>query len=51
MIRSTYLQNQGFTILGFWNNDVLFNMNGVIERIIFTLTPTLSLGEREKGEV
>jgi very-short-patch-repair endonuclease len=31
--RDTDLRNRGFKILRFWNNDILFNANGVIERI------------------
>ena len=31
--RDTDLWNRGFKILRFWNNDILFNANGVLERI------------------
>lgn len=28
--RDTYLQQQGFSVLRFWNNDVLQNIDGVL---------------------
>jgi len=31
--RTAWLMSQGFTVLRFWNNDVLQNMEGVIQRI------------------
>ncbi|MBN1978703.1 MAG: endonuclease domain-containing protein [Anaerolineae bacterium] len=31
--RDAWLQEQGFTMLRFWNNDVLQNVEGVIETI------------------
>ena len=31
--RETWLQSQGFVVLRFWNNDVLANTEGVIEKI------------------
>lgn len=31
--RDTWLQKQGFCILRFWNNDVIENLEGVLERI------------------
>ncbi|WP_439542676.1 endonuclease domain-containing protein [Hyphomicrobium sp.] len=41
-IRTTYLEQQGFeqqgfTVLRFWNGDVLNNMDGVLEHIYLTL--------------
>jgi very-short-patch-repair endonuclease len=35
--RDKYLKSQGFKVLRFWNNDVLSNTEGVIERIIQVL--------------
>jgi very-short-patch-repair endonuclease len=32
-IRDTYLRQQGFHVLRFWNNEVLQNINGVLEVI------------------
>jgi very-short-patch-repair endonuclease len=33
IVRDTYLQQQGFYVLRFWNNEVLQNINGVLEDI------------------
>ena len=33
VIRDTYLRQQGFHVLRFWNNEVLQNTNGVLEVI------------------
>lgn len=33
IIRDTYLRQQGFQVLRFWNNEVLQNINGVLEVI------------------
>jgi very-short-patch-repair endonuclease len=54
-LRSVTLENAGYRVIRFWNNDVLQNIDGVLERIreaLFferpdrvkspTLTPTLS---------
>ncbi|MDQ5987273.1 MAG: hypothetical protein CSYNP_03010 [Syntrophus sp. SKADARSKE-3] len=41
--RDAWLEAQGFKTLRFWNNEVLTNMEGVIEKIRkVTLTPALS---------
>ena len=32
-LRDKYLQQQGFNVLRFWNNEVLQNINGVLEVI------------------
>ena len=45
-IRDRYLEDQGYQVLRFWNNEVLGNMDGVMQEILKALTPTLSL----KGE-
>ncbi len=31
--RATWLQERGYQVLRFWNNEVLVNMDGVLERI------------------
>jgi very-short-patch-repair endonuclease len=42
--RDAFLAAEGWYVLRFWNNDVMQNRNGVLERIeqAATLTPTLS---------
>jgi len=48
--RTAYLQRHGYTVLRFWDNEVLQNTEGVVERIaaaLASLTPTLS--QRERG--
>ena len=50
--RSGFLQNQGYRILRFWNNEVLANLDGVHETIaaeLGRLTPTQTLPHREGG--
>lgn len=44
--RSRFLESEGFKILRFWNNELLENMERVMQRILDTLSPPLSL----KGE-
>jgi len=41
--RTLYLENHGFQVVRFWNNDVLTEINSVLE----ALTLTLSQRERE----
>jgi very-short-patch-repair endonuclease len=31
--RTAYLEQQGYRVLRFWNNEVLSNIEGVVERI------------------
>jgi|SRR3989344_4299205 len=45
--RTEELKQDGFVVLRFWNNEVLRNLEGVLERIQQTLTLTLS---RKRGE-
>lgn len=33
-IRNEWLSSQGFTVLRFWNNEVLENRDGVVQKII-----------------
>jgi len=52
--RTAYMNNQGFRVLRFWNNDVLNNTKIVLESILSRLqeqplTPTLS-PERGEGD-
>lgn len=35
--RTTWLKERGYQVLRFWNNEVLMNMEGVLERIRETL--------------
>jgi hypothetical protein len=37
--RTAVLEQQGWRILRFWNNDVIENMEGVLERIAARLPP------------
>ena len=32
-VRTDWLERRGFTVLRFWNNDVMGNMEGVLARI------------------
>lgn len=50
--RTNWLKSEGYHVLRFWNNEVIGNLNGVLEKIRETLlnsvslTPTLSPGGR-----
>ena len=37
--RDRYLRGQGFSVLRFWNNDVVRNTDGVLEDILNTIRP------------
>ena len=55
MLRDKWLEEQGYEVLRFWDNEVLTNIEGVLEsirkKLYPPLTPTLSLrGEREVKE-
>ena len=41
--RDAWLRSQGYTVLRFWNNEVMQQFEGVLEQIRLTLTLTLSL--------
>jgi very-short-patch-repair endonuclease len=45
--RTRFLEDKGYRILRFWNNDVLGNTDGVLRVILEALTPSLSQRERE----
>jgi very-short-patch-repair endonuclease len=50
--RSTFLQNEGYRVLRFWNNEVLGNLGGVYEAIageLGRITPTQTLPHRGGG--
>ena len=50
-IRTAFLEDKGYKVIRFWNNEVIKNMDGVLNKIsedLKTLTPTLSL--KEEGE-
>ena len=49
--RDAWLCHQGFTVLRFWNNDVLKNIEGVMELIVKSLqgTPTSILPRKGEG--
>jgi len=53
-VRDTYLREQGFGILRFWNNDVLGNFQGVLEVIATALRdhrpPSLALPRKGGGD-
>ena len=36
--RTVWLGSEGYRVLRFWNNDVLLNMEGVLERILQVIT-------------
>ncbi len=36
-VRDAYLVSEGYRVLRFWNSDVLTNMNGVLETILYNL--------------
>jgi len=36
--RTAYLESQGSTVLRFWNNDVMNNLDGVLARVVEVLT-------------
>ena len=52
--RDAWLQSQGFRILRFWNNDVLKNLGGVLERVAEAvqepLPPSLTLPRKGGGD-
>ena len=40
--RDAWLRSQGYTVLRFWNNDVMQQLESVLERIRSSLSPGLS---------
>jgi len=51
-IRDSYLKEQGFRVMRFWNHDILSNVQGVLEMIRASCqdTPPTSVLPREGGE-
>jgi very-short-patch-repair endonuclease len=47
--RDAWLRAQGLTILRFWNNDVLKNIDGVMEMIVKSLQSTPYLNPSPQG--
>lgn len=47
--RDAWLRSEGFTVLRFWNNEVLSNIDGVLEQIVNSLPPSLTLPRRGGG--
>jgi very-short-patch-repair endonuclease len=43
--RTRYLESQGFRVVRFWNNDVLGNLEGVLERLRERITTPSPSGE------
>ena len=37
--RTAYLEQEGYRVIRFWNNDVLGNVEGVLQTILQALTP------------
>jgi very-short-patch-repair endonuclease len=37
--RTRWLENQGYRVIRFWNNDVLTNLDGVLEALAQSLVP------------
>jgi very-short-patch-repair endonuclease len=40
--RDEWLRSQGYTVLRFWNNDVMQNLEGALEQIRLPLSPAPS---------
>jgi very-short-patch-repair endonuclease len=38
-LRDAWLRSQGYTVLRFWNNEVMQQLEGVLEQIRITLSP------------
>ena len=47
--RDAWLRGQGFSVLRFWNNDVLQNINGVKDTILSKLESTPYLSHSPQG--
>jgi very-short-patch-repair endonuclease len=46
LVRTRWLEGQGYRVVRYWNNDVLTNIVGVLE----SLSPALSQGRGRKAE-
>jgi len=50
-VRDQWLEKEGFTVLRFWNNEVLGNRNGVLERISAYLLPSPNPSHKREGNI
>ena len=48
--RDTWLREQGYQVLRFWNHDILDNTESVLTQILATLTPLSPRGRGAGGE-
>jgi very-short-patch-repair endonuclease len=48
--RTAFLEDEGYRVLRFWNNDVLANTNGVMETISLSLREREGATKLRKGE-
>jgi very-short-patch-repair endonuclease len=39
-VRTEYLESQGYRVIRFWNADIMQNLEGVVDKILNTLTFT-----------
>jgi very-short-patch-repair endonuclease len=49
-IRTRFLESQGYRVIRVWNNDIMENLEGVIERIVQTLANRPSPDPSRKRE-
>ena len=50
VVRTEWLESQGYTVLRFWNNEVLENLDGVMAKVAaFCATPTPTPPHRGEG--
>ena len=49
-LRDAWLRGQGYTVLRFWNNEVMQQLEGVLEQIRFTLSPSPPAPLPQAGE-
>ena len=49
-VRDTWSRGEGFTVLRFWNNEVMRDMEGVLEQIRLTLSPDPSPASGRGGQ-
>jgi very-short-patch-repair endonuclease len=47
-LRTQWLESQGYSVIRYWNNEVLNNIEGVLENLSATLSPALSQGRGGK---
>jgi very-short-patch-repair endonuclease len=49
-VRDQWLETQGFSVLRFWNNEVMENLDGVLEKISVTISPSLNPSPQGGGK-